>query len=74
MIAIIKKYCDKKDYNKKDEFSSNVNEVIRAVLNFLLLLLFLHKDFASTKSTKITKSTKTKPSESIISTKTQISK
>ena len=35
--------------------SSNINEVIRAVLNFLF---FLQKDFAHTKSTKRTKSTK----------------
>ena len=61
MIAIIKKYCDKKDYNKKDEFSSNVNEVIRAVLNF-----FLQKDFTRTKSTKCTR---TQPSKSTKSTK-----
>ena len=38
--------------------SSNVNEVIRAVLNSLF---FLRKDFARTKSTK---STKTQPSKS----------
>ena len=35
--------------------SSNVSEVIRAVLNFLI---FLRKDFARTKSTKRTKNTK----------------
>ena len=39
-------------------FCSNVNEVIRAVLNSLF---FLQKDFARTKSTK---STKTQPSKS----------
>ena len=50
------------------ETSSNINEVIRAVLNFLLF--FLQKDFArtksttSSKSTKSTKSTKTQPSKS----------
>ena len=43
---------------KKINFSSNVNEVIRAVLNSLF---FLRKDFTCTKSTK---STKTEPSES----------
>ena len=37
------------------EFSSNVNEVIRAVLNFLF---FSRKNFTRTKSTKGTKSTK----------------
>ena len=36
-------------------YSSNVNEVIRAVLNSLF---FLWKDFARTKSTKSAKSTK----------------
>ena len=36
----------KKDCKKKDEFSSNRNEVIRAVL------FFLRKDFTHTKSTK----------------------
>ena len=35
--------------------SSNINEVIRTVLNFLF---FLRKDFARTKSTKSTKSLK----------------
>ena len=35
--------------------SSNINEVIKAVLNFLF---FLRKDFVRTKSTKSTKSTK----------------
>ena len=40
--------------------SSNVNEVIRAVLNSF----FLRKDFARTKSTKSTKSTKTQQSKS----------
>ena len=47
---IIEKNCD----NLK--FSSNINEVIREVLNFLLF--FLRKDFARTKSTKGTKRTK----------------
>ena len=51
--------------NRKLHFSSNVNEVITAVLNFLF---FLRKDFARTKSTK---GTKTQPSKR---TKTQISK
>ena len=32
--------------------SSNVSEVIRAVLNSLFIYLFLQKDFARTKSTK----------------------
>ena len=42
--------------------SSNENEVIKAVLNFLFIyLFFLQKDFAHTKSTK---STKTQPSKS----------
>ena len=36
-------------------FRSNINEVIRAVLNSLF---FLQKDFARIKSTKSTKSTK----------------
>ena len=42
-------------------FSSDINEVIRANLNFLVF--FLQKDLALTKNTKSTKSTK--------STKTQ---
>ena len=62
-------------------FSSNVNEVIRAVLSFLLFfyekILYAQKaqksvkaqPSKSTKSTKNTKSTKTQPSKS---TKTQI--
>ena len=37
------------------EMNSNINEVIRAVLNFLF---FLQKDFAHRKSTKRTKGTK----------------
>ena len=54
----------------KEFFSSNVNEVVRVVLNYLYF--FLRKDFArtSTKSTESTKSTKTQPSKSA---KTQIS-
>ena len=36
-------------------FSSNINEVIRAILNSLF---FLRKDFARTKSTKSNKSTR----------------
>ena len=40
---IIEKGCD------KINFSSNINEVIRPVLNFLF---FLRSDFTSTKSTK----------------------
>ena len=67
-------------------FSSNVNEVIRAVLSFLLFfyekILYAQKaqkaqksvkaqPSKSTKSTKNTKSTKTQPSKS---TKTQIRK
>ena len=39
----------------KINFSSNINEVIKAVLNFSF---FLRKDFVSTKSTKSTKNTK----------------
>ena len=59
---IIEKNCD----NLK--FSSNINEVIREVLNFLLF--FLRKDFARTKSTKGTKGTKrTKRTKRIKSTK-----
>ena len=42
--------------------SSNINEIIRAVLNSLFFL-FLRKDFAHTKSTKSTKSTKTQPNK-----------
>ena len=40
--------------NKFAVISSNVNEVIRAVLNslFFYFLFFLQKDFARTKSTK----------------------
>ena len=45
-------------------YSSNINEVIRAVLNFLF---FLRKDFARTKKTK-----STKRSKSTKSAKTQI--
>ena len=45
----------------ENEDSSNVNEVIRAVLNSLF---FLRKDFACTKSTKSTKNTKMQPSKS----------
>ena len=33
-------------------FSTNINEVIRAVLNFLLIYFSLKKDFVRTKSTK----------------------
>ena len=43
---IIEKDCD------NSKFSSNINEVIKAVLNSLF---FLRKDFAHTKSTKSTK-------------------
>ena len=49
-IVIIEKDCD----NLK--FDSNINEVIRAVLNFLFFSL--RKDFAHIKSTKSTESTK----------------
>ena len=42
--------------SSKNNVSSNINEVIRAVLNSLLF--FLQKDFARTKSTKRTTSTK----------------
>ena len=34
-------------------FSTNINEVIRAVLNFLLIYFSLKKDFVRTKSTKM---------------------
>ena len=56
--------------------SSNINEVIRAVLNFLLFSFFYekilhaqktqkeHKAQKAPKSTKSTKSTKTQPSKS----------
>ena len=44
-VVIIEEDCD--DMN----FSSNINEVIRAVLN-ALVLFFLQKDFTSTKRTK----------------------
>ena len=49
------------------KFSSNINEVIRAVLNFFFF--FLRKDFACTQSAKGTKSTK-----STKITKTKLSK
>ena len=55
-------YKDKLHLIEKEYRSSNINEVITAVLN---LFLFLTKDFTCTKSTKSTKSIK--------STKTQIS-
>ena len=42
---------------KQYSVSSNINEVIKAVLNSLFLF-FLRKDFAHTKRTKSTKSTK----------------
>ena len=46
-------------------FSSNINEVVRAVLNFLF---FLKKDFTGTKkhwkAPKAQKNTKTQPSKS----------
>ena len=51
---IIEKDCHA--YNRMN-FSSNVNEVIRSVLNSLF---FLRKDFARTKSTKSTKAQKSK--------------
>ena len=52
---IIEKDCDQKiQACNKMNFSSNSNEVIRAVLNSF----FLQKDFACTKSTKSIKSTK----------------
>ena len=40
----------------KITISSNINEVIKTVLNFLFF--FLQKDFARTKSTKRTQGTK----------------
>ena len=39
-------------------YSSNINEVARVILNFLLFFFFLRKDFARTKSTKSSKSAK----------------
>ena len=39
-------------FNLEEQLSSNINEVIRAVLNFLF---FLRKDFTHIKSTKSTK-------------------
>ena len=36
------------EFNK----SSNINEIIKAVLNFVFFFFFLRKDFARTKSTK----------------------
>ena len=44
--------------------SSNINEVIRAVLNFFF---FLRKDFARTKSTKGTKTQSSKKAKTQIS-------
>ena len=54
-----------------DNSSSNINEVIRAVLNSLLF--FLRKDLSHTKSTKSIKSTKGTKAQPCKSTKTQIS-
>ena len=68
----IKKACDKKDCEKTscqswDEFSSNIDEVIKTVLNFFILFLrenftrtkrTTHKKYKSTKGTKCTKNTK----------------
>ena len=47
--------------NSNNNDSSNINEVIRAVLNFLF---FYEKISHAPKSTKSTKSTKTQPSKS----------
>ena len=54
----IKKACDKKDCEKTscqswDEFSSNIDEVIKTVLNFFIL--FLRENFTRTKRTKAQK-------------------
>ena len=53
--------------------SSNVNEVIRAVLSPLFIYFFSRKDFARTKSTKSTNSTESTKMQPSKSTKTQIS-
>ena len=50
----IKKACDKKDFEKTscqswDELSSNIDEVIKTVLNFFIL--FSRENFSCTKST-----------------------
>ena len=56
----------------KSDNSSNINEVIKAVLSSSFF--FLRKDFTHTKSTKSTKSTKRHKDPSGKSTKMQISK
>ena len=60
-IVIIEKGCDEKIHNcNRINFSSNINEDIRAVLNSIF---FLRKDFACTKSTKSIKSTRYKDNQ-----------
>ena len=51
-VSNLKPFVDQ--YNWKDKFSisSNINEVIRAVFNFLFIYFFLQKDFTSTKKNK----------------------
>ena len=52
------------------DLSSNINEVIRAILNlFIIIIIFLQEDFRHTKSTKSTKRPKT--TKSIKSTKSR---
>ena len=58
-VILCTKIVDVCLFSNKDDNSSDVNEVIRAVLN--PLFFFLQKDFAHTKSTK---STKTQPGKS----------
>ena len=55
---------------RHDDTSSNINEVIRAVLNFFFFYEKILHTPKSIKKHKSTKSTKTQPSKS---TKTQIS-
>ena len=51
-VSNLKPFVDQ--YNWKDKFSisSNINEVIRPVFNFLFIYFFLQKDFTSTKKNK----------------------
>ena len=64
---MIKKIAKKIYVSYKMIFSSNVNEVIRAILKFFYF--FLRKNFSRTKSIKNIKNTKTQPSKSTNSTK-----
>ena len=43
---------DEKNFIPENFSSRIINEVIRSVLNFLVLLFFLQKDFTSTKKHK----------------------